>query len=264
MKSLTASVAILVLFGLVFVGCSTDNPTHSSVDQTTLEKKPVEPTTGEGSFTLEAKYTYIRSYPSGGGGVYLLNIVPGADLTGDVAITVSADKTLGAQLTTAIVNGQITITELTLSPTARAALGIHYITVTASNQTHQESIQLEAELLNWGILSMGTATEKQGEFIDWLGDEHPELGNFSSMQWDMYGTYPGIKIVEHYTYLGDEWEFRICFHVMIPPDDWSQMSLRRRGEWDLTLAARREWDEVAQDYLINEIPVEDYPVYFGY
>lgn len=263
MRFLFVSAAALICFGLLFVGCSSDNLAGTSVSPTVLDKKPVEPPTGEGSFTLEAKYTYIRSYP-GGGGVYLLKIVPGADLTGDVAVTVSAAKPLTAQLTTSIVNAQSPITEVSLNPTAQASMGMNIITVTATNQTHEETIELEAELFSWGILSMNVATEKHDEFIDWLGDEHPELGNFMRIRWDMYGTYPGIKIVEHYTYLSEEWEFRICFHVMIPPDDWSKMLLRRRGEWEPVLAAERVWDDSAQDYLINEIAVEEYPVYFGY
>lgn len=264
MRLLLVLTAVLICIGLAFVGCSSDNPIETPMSPTSLEKKPVEPPpTGVGSFSLEAKYTYIRSYP-GGGGVYLLRVIPGADMTGDVAITVSAAKALTAQLTTSVVNAQSAITEVSLDPTAQASMGLNLITVTATNQTHEETIQLEAELFGWGILSMSIATETQDRFMDWLGDEHPELGNFSRIRWDMYGTYPGIKIVEHYTYLSEEWEFRICFHVMIPPDDWSMMQLRRRGEWEPVLAAKREWDEGAQDYIIHEVPIEDYPVVFGY
>jgi len=263
MRKYTILVAIVVFFGLMFIGCSSDNPVQPTADQIVLEKKPVEPPTGQGSFTLEAKYTYVRSYP-GGGGVYLLRIVPGPDLEGDVALSVSANKYLGAQLTSAVVNSAATIAELTLSPTRQVVLATHIITVTASNQTHEESVELEVEVVNWGIGSMSIAQDKQNEFVAWMQGEHPELGNFNNQQWDIYGTYPQIMIVEHYTFLSDDWEFRICFHVMIPPYDWSKMWLRPRGEWDAILAAIREWDDDLQDYVIHEMPVEEYPIISGY
>lgn len=263
MRKSLAAMAALILVGLFLVGCSADNPVQPSADQIVLGKKPVEPPTGQGSFTLEAKYTYVRSYP-GGGGIYLLRIVPGADLEGDVNLSLSANKFLTAQLTNSIVNSASTVAELTISPTRQVALATHLITVMASNQTHQESIELEVEVVNWGVVSMGIAQEKQDQFIDWMQVEHPELGNFANQQWDVYGTYPQIMIVEHYTFLSDDWEFRICFHVMIPPYDWSKMLLRPRGQWEPVLAAIREWDESSQTYIIHDMPIEDYPIIYGY
>lgn len=264
MRNLLVTIAVVICFGLALIGCSTDNSAISSIDAVSLDKKPVDPpVTGEGSFGLEAKYTYIKSYP-GGGGVFILRLIPGADLSGDVALTVSATKMLGAQLTTTVVNAGATIAEVTISPTAQVALAMHSLTVTAANQTHQETVVLEAEVVNWGMLSMGIAQEKQTQFVDWLADEHPELGHFANQRWDVYGTYPQILIVEHYTFLSDKWEFRVCFHVMIPPYDWSKMLLRRRGEWEPVLAAIRQWDETDQDYVISEMPVEDYPIIYGY
>ena len=264
MRLVAVTAAILILLGLTFAGCSNDNPVQSWTDAASLNKKPVDPPpTGEGSFGLEAKYTAIGSYPTGGG-VFILRLVPGADLTGDVALSISAHKTLNATLTTTMVNAETAIAEVAISPTAQAAVALHYITVTASNQTHEETIQLEVNVIPWGIVSMNTIQEKYGQFEDWLRDEHPELGNFASQKWELYSTYPRIVVVEHYTFLSDDWELRICFHVMIPPYDWSKMLLRPRGQWDPILAAIREWDEGAQDYVISEMPVEDYPIINGY
>lgn len=259
----TLLIVVGVALGMILSGCSGDNPVQAPVDQSISEKKPTPPELGEGSFTLEAKYTYIRSYP-GGGGVMLLKIVPGPDFSGDVAISVDAHQTLGAALTTGILNGEETVAELTVSPTRQVPLALHVITVTAENQTQQQSLELQVEVFNWGIMSMNIAQDTQDRFIAWLGDEHPELGNFSNQKWDVYSTYPLVKIVEHYTFLSDDWEFRICFHVMIPPDDWSKMWLRPRGDWEPVLAAQRAWDDIIGDYVINEIPLSEYPTFFGY
>ena len=226
MRLVAVAAAILILLGLTLVGCSGDNPVQPWAADTPIDKKPVDPPpTGEGSFGLEAKYTYIGSYATGGG-VFILRLVPGADLTGDVALSISAHKTLNATLTTTMVNAETAIAEVAISPTAQAPVALHSITVTASNQTHEEVIQLEVDVIPWGIVSMNTIQEKYGQFEDWLRDEHPELGNFASQRWDLYSTYPRIVVVEHYTFLSEDWELRICFHVMIPPNDWSKMLLR--------------------------------------
>ncbi len=72
-------------------------------------------------------------------------------------------------------------------------------------------------------------------------------------------TYPEILVVEHWTFLNPTWEMRMCFHVMIPPYDWSMLTIRSRGEWDFQFAAKRESDGTTY-----EIPVAEYPVMCGY
>ncbi|MEW6410951.1 MAG: hypothetical protein AB1483_00600 [Candidatus Zixiibacteriota bacterium] len=263
MRLFLTTVASIAILGMVVAGCSSNNPVQSPANQVTVEKKTVVPSTGEGSFNVEAKYTYVRSYP-GGGGIFVLRLVPGADLTGDVALSVSADKMLGASVSTPVVNSVDPVFEVTISPTNQVTLATHIVTVTANNQSMSQTVELQVEVVNWGILSMNIAQETQDRFIDWLNVAHPELGTFSNQDWEIYGTYPQIMIVEHYTFLSSDWEFRVCFHVMIPPYDWSKMLLRGRGEWDATIAAIREWDEVSQTYVIHEIPVEEYPVIYGY
>lgn len=263
MRFVLMTVASLALLGMVVAGCSSNNPVQSPASATAVEKKTVEPTTGEGSFSVEAKYTYVRSYP-GGGGIFVLRLAPGADLEGNVALSVSANKMLGAAVSTAVVSDGSPVFEITLSPTNQVTLATHIVTVTAYNQTMTQTVELEVEVVNWGVGSMSIAQEKQDQFVDWLQTEHPELGTFGNQQWDIYGTYPQIMIVEHYTFLSADWEFRVCFHVMIPPYDWSKMLLRARGEWDATIAAIREWDEVSQTYVIHEMPIEEYPVIYGY
>jgi hypothetical protein len=113
-------------------------------------------------------------------------------------------------------------------------------------------------VVDWGGGGKGTATDKMNDFVTWLETEHPELGSFSARNWFVYGTYPQLLIVEHWTFLDEDWEMRVCYHVMIPPYDWSKILLRRRGEWEPLLAVHRETDGT-----IYEIPVEEYPI-MGY
>ena len=97
------------------------------------------------------------------------------------------------------------------------------------------------------------------ELIDWLETNHPEFGSFSTANSYAYITYLAHLIVEHWTFLYDEWEMRICFHVMIPPYDWSMIWLRPRGEVDAIFSAKRE-----SDGTVYEIPISDYPTYYNY
>ena len=99
----------------------------------------------------------------------------------------------------------------------------------------------------------GAEMAQRASFLSWLAAAHPELGDIAARPSLRYITYPEILIVEHWTFLSSVWDMRVCFHVMIPPDDWSMMLLRRTGSLTPLLAARRE-----SDGSIREIPVSSY------
>jgi hypothetical protein len=66
-----------------------------------------------------------------------------------------------------------------------------------------------------------------GEFLTWLAAVHPEFGIGPRTPWQ--GS-PGswVLAVEHYQFVSDEWELGLAWHVMIAPDDWATVYLRRR------------------------------------
>ena len=258
MRNITILLGLLVLACLMIAGCSSEKAVQPQNSGVATQKIEV-PDVGTGDFTIEAKYSYIRSYPQGGG-IFVLRLVPGVDLTGDVALSLSADRAIGAALDKSVVNADNAVFEITVHPKKTAVVAYYTVELTASNATGSQTIYLDVELINWdgtGISSI--AQDRMAAFIDWLEIEHPELGDFSDRTWFSYMTYPGILIVEHYTFLDADWEFRMCHHVMIPPYDWAQMMIRPRGQWDPTLAAYMETDGT-----IYEIPVEDYPTLYGY
>ena len=124
---------------------------------------------------------------------------------------------------------------------------------------NNEKLVLEVEVLGWSAGNLPDAIIKQNELIDWLESEHPEFGTFSDKNSFAYVTYPAHLVVEHWTFLYDNWEMRICYHVMIPPHNWSMIWLRQRGEVDAVFAAKREYDGTTY-----EIPISEYPVHYGY
>jgi hypothetical protein len=72
-------------------------------------------------------------------------------------------------------------------------------------------------------------------FLGWLAKFHPELG--IDERTNLEGT-PGswVLVIDHYQFLSEEWEIGLAWHVMIPPDDWARIYLRRR--WSEVRPAR--------------------------
>jgi len=73
-----------------------------------------------------------------------------------------------------------------------------------------------------------TARGMLDRFIPWLAENCPELGITERTVWHGTIVSPHILVVTHYLFFSDEWEVHIGWHVMIPPDDWARIELRRR------------------------------------
>lgn len=73
----------------------------------------------------------------------------------------------------------------------------------------------------------GEAGDHLAPFVTWLARERPDLGITGVTAWS---ATPGgwVLVVNHYLFFSNEWEVGLDWHVMIPPDDWSRIYLRRR------------------------------------
>ena len=286
-------VGILVLSGLgagVAIGKETKQELQQSHHNVLM--------LNNGRFEIEAKYSYIRSY-QGGGGIFIINMILKNDFSGLVFLRIKGNPNLNIQLNRRILDKNSRVAEITVAPNELTEIKTHQIVLTAihfkmpiittilhliskiiparfqhligrlydrhdvgSLATSLFDIRrfgLEVEIFNWSSDNLPDAIIKRDELIDWLEVEYPEFGNFSDKESFAYMTYPGILIVEHWTFLCKEWEMRICYHVMIPPHDWSKICLRRRGEVQPIFAAMRESDGTTY-----EISVSEYPIMFGY
>lgn len=64
-------------------------------------------------------------------------------------------------------------------------------------------------------------------WIDWLASERPELGIDETTEWE--STFVSmLLIVSKYAYWSEEWEMVVTWHEMVPPDDFTEVYLRRR------------------------------------
>jgi hypothetical protein len=262
LAGLIQGLAPLVLV-LHLVGCLTDSTTP--------------PPPGESGFDLAARYSFVRSHP-GGGGVFLLRLDPEPSGDGNILLSLSADPSLHARLDRRFLNAAEPLAELTLRPDLALALASPEtcrITVTAvrpaepgdtvpqapatAARSPARRLELEVELIPWIAGDPATAILKRDELLAWVIAAHPELSNLAEPYRIAYQTYPSILVVEHWTFLGAAWEIRVCWHVTIPPYDWSMIRLRRRGDWEPLLAACRDSDGTTY-----EIPVSEYPTQMGY
>ena len=247
---------------------------------------------------IGAKYSYIRSYP-GGGGIFLLSVASDRNFPGCILLRVCGDMNLQIQLSHRVLHQNSRVAEVTVAPDEWVDFGMHELVVTSVHVRMPilsrlliildrifpsfidgfstwlldmypvdgfsvglysfQRFVLEVEVFDWSSGNIGDAVIKRDEFLSWLASEFPEYDGFSDASLVAYVTYPEIFIVEHWTFLYEEWEMRICYHVMIPPHDWSQLCLRRRGQLEPLLAAYCE-----SDGLIYEIPIYEYPILFGY
>jgi hypothetical protein len=282
--SLLCTVALL---SAIMAGCTGDNPMNplgaGHSDRETSAMHLDQASSGDvgenpgiainpekrscSGFGLEAKHSYIRSYP-GGGGVFIVKLNPGDNFTGIVGLQLAADPALNARLDRRTLSAQSKIAEIVIRPSETAEIRMYQIDITACllanvmSQSLCRTVSVEVEMIPWGPANPRDAIAKRDPLVEWIQQTHSEFGTFDDQEWYPYITYPGILVVEHWTFLNEEWEMRICFHVMIPPHDWSMIQLRRHGEWDPVFAARREHN--GTDYEICEIPVSEYPDFFGY
>ena len=291
-------LGILVVGVLIIMGLSAGIAIGEEIEQKIQQLSPDIQVLSNEKFEIEAKYSYIRSYP-GGGGIFIIVMTAKKDFSGYVSLKINADPVLNAELDKKNLDKQSPVAELTIQPTEFTELKTYKIVITATyhkktkhvtffnwinrfkfplspqnigrllNRFNAKSkdicfidtklIILDVEMFDWTSDNLPDAIIKRDELIDWLEVEHPEFGTFTGENCYAYITYPAHLVVEHWTFLYENWEMRICYHVMIPPYNWSKLCLRERGEVNSIFAARRE-----SDGTVYEISVGDYPIFYGY
>ena len=235
----------LLLLAVVIAGCPWIPPND-----------PTQP--DQGSYALAATYDSIRSYP-GGGGIYVLRLTPLVGFQGTVQLRVEADSSLGASVTMRSLIASRKIAEVLLAPKADAVPGRYTVTVISTHAGAERRLRLLVNVMEWTGPEAAEALAQREKFRDWCVQQRPELAEAFSAPRALYNTYPEILIVEHRTFLTGDYEVRVCNHVMVPPDDWSMIRLRKRDSAEPVFAARRE-----SDGTIREIPVSQYPELCGY
>ena len=231
---------ILVSLTAVFSGCSDDDDPLTSYPQ------------GDG-FRLEVRYDSVRVAP-GGDCLLPLRIIPEVDLSGNVDLTVWCEQSVNIGLTDRSINVFHPVSEMRIRPDLDCDTLSYRLVIRGVHGSDTLLDSCRVRVVQWDPQVPVEALGKRDELLEWVKATYPDLENWDTVSWEAFRTYPQILVVEHVTFLTSEWEIRICYHVTIPPNDWSYICLRRRSEWETMLAARRE-----SDGTVHEVPVSEYP-----
>jgi len=213
------------------------------------------------SFNLETEFDSIRSCP-GGGGLFIIKLNNSQDQTGNVNLKLNCDEDLNATLSKDYISIDQSVFEVLIRPSHDISISDFIIIVIGERNGQLDSLKLNVNILDWTNQSeLGDiASGKKTEFLSWLNTNYPNISINNQTEWEIFSTYPQTLIVEHYTLLNNQYEIRLSCHIMIPPYDWSMIKLRERNSFNAFLAARQD----STRGLINQIPVEEYPLLYGY
>jgi hypothetical protein len=169
-------------------------------------------------------------------------------------LIVFPEESNGATWTAAVEGATITSTlkgsavdELCVVPDATQVETTAHVTITANIPGKGAPVIVQRSIGVWPEIDGRAADARQyfDRWIAWLAANHPELGITADTEWRP-GYVSTFLVVSHYAYWSDEWEMVIAWHNMIPPYDWTDVFLRRRGEADRYRFAFRQ-DSVSGD-----------------
>lgn len=112
------------------------------------------------------------------------------------------------------------------------------VVVSATRDGVLGEVKREFTVVPWPDDREAQAREILGMFLGWLADNRPELGLGPDSELSGSFTAPLLLVVSHYTFYNEEWEIGLSWHVMVPPDDFSEIYLRPRDELQPTIAFR--------------------------
>lgn len=100
------------------------------------------------------------------------------------------------------------------------------VTGTGANRTEQETVTFD--VVEGTDDRAATAVEVRDLFVPWLAQHRPDLGITATTTWEGTIVSPQWLEVSHYLFFSPEWEMHVEWHVMVAPDDWARVDLRRR------------------------------------
>jgi hypothetical protein len=159
--------------------------------------------------------------------------------TSPVAITATAEKAAILDITpAALAPGVVGEVCVAADPTDIETTGS--VTITASRDRLTKSVARSLPLFPLDGDRAADAAPHFERWVAWLAAEHPELGITAATTWEPVFVST-LLVVSHYSYWSEDWELTVAWHNMIPPHDWSELHLRRRGaDMAPTIAYRQD------------------------
>jgi hypothetical protein len=207
-------LAVLALAGCTADAGGTSSPTPRASDFAIVVSPSEEPAA-------------IRMAIPGSPYCFLVRIDDATGSTQPVTIDATATKAEVVDISPAeLVPGVIGEVCVVAGPTTAETTGS--VTITGSRGGVTKTVDRSLPVFP---LDGDRAVDAQPYFdrwVAWLAAEHPELGITADQDWEPVFVST-LLIVSHYSYWSEDWEITVAWHVMIAPDDWSEVHLRRRG-----------------------------------
>ena len=209
---------------------------------------------GKGSYFVDVQQTEIDSYP-GGGGLFILSLTPGEDFEGTVTLSIQADPSLQAYLTTDYLADNNRVTEVEIRPEETTTIEEYIITITTQNTDINKTLNLHVNIVKPDSLGLDGkyAIKRFNEFVQFMQDIHPDLNISTDMDWFSYNHYPEMMpgSPNKWTFLSPTWDITVLSRSGPNMSKW--YLIRMREEYDPMLAAYANLDES-----IHEIPVSEF------
>jgi hypothetical protein len=226
----TVSAAAATLMALLVAGCSAGAGAGAKPTPTPTLPPALSPTASS-DFTMDV--LPAEDPPEGrpavpGQKVSFLVVVtsPG----NDAPVTISATAT-GAQITD-IKPAQLkpgVVGEVWLVPGAATEEATVTVNISATRGGVTKTDQRSTRIMPFEDDRAEQAQPYFDMWVDWLAANHPEFGITKSTKWESSYVL-ALLIVSHYAYFSDEWEMKVSWHIMIAPDDFTEVYLRHRGD----------------------------------
>jgi hypothetical protein len=195
---------------------------------------------------------------------FIQGAIPGSEV---VLLVSQNDETAGVAMVTASAPGATVavrpseisgteVAEVTVVPDATATETELTITIEVATDDTTHTVTRTTPVLTWEDDRAEQAAEILELFTSWLADNRSELGITPETEFEGTFLAPQLLVVSHYGFVNDEWEIGLSWHVMIPPDDFSEIYLRPRSALRPSLAFRvGSWQTALDtgDYQIAEV-----------
>jgi hypothetical protein len=221
-----ANRSIPPLLALVLVaGCSASGGPASPT--------PPSPSPGTADFTIEV---FPADEPSAsrmaipGSGYCFLVVVTDATGAAGGPVEISATATMATIskiLPVELQPGVVGEVWVIADPATTEVMGS--VTITGTRNGASQSVTRSLPVFPMAGERAADARPHFERWLAWLIAEHPELGITADTEWEPVFVST-LLVVSHYSYWSEDWELTISWHNMIPPHDWSEAFLRRRGE----------------------------------
>jgi len=159
--------------------------------------------------------------------VCFLVVLNTADTGSPVTISATATKATVASIEPAELTAGV-VGEVWVVPDATTAEATASVTISATRAGVTKTVERSLPIFPMADERAADAQPHFERWVAWLAAEHPELGITEDTTWESMFVST-LLVVSHYAYWSEDWELTVAWHVMMPPDDWSEIHLRHRG-----------------------------------